>query len=91
MKVIEVHEENHGLVCVAQSMKGAWQYLVKHRWLTFSTEVWLFDSWVSIESIFDDNGWEKTNEALVAWAMSRDEEVWDGQFYFSADELIEED
>ena len=91
MKVIEVHEENHGLVCIATTRKAGWQYLVNHRWLTFGTEVWIFDSWASIADIFDDNGWNKTNEALVEWAMNRDEEVWDGQFYFSECDVYEED
>jgi hypothetical protein len=91
MKVIHITEENHGHIGTAVSMKAAFQYLVDAEWLTFSTDVWLFDSWVTISKIFDDNGWHKTKESLVEWAMNRDEEDWDGMFYFSADELIEED
>jgi hypothetical protein len=91
MKVIQITEENHGHIATAVSMKAAFQYLVDAEWLTFDTDIRLFDSWVAIGEIFDDNGWHKTKENLVKWAMNRNEEVWDGMFYFSADELIEED
>ena len=91
MKVIHIDEENHGHIGTAVSMKAAFQYLVRAKWLTFDTEVWLFDSWTTIGEIFDDNGWQKTNEELVYWALHRNEEVWDGMFYFSADDVIEED
>lgn len=91
MKVIHIYEENHGHIGTAVSMKAAFQYLVREKWLTFYTEVSLFDSWVTIGEIFDDNGWHLTNENLVEWAMNRDEGVWDGMFYFGTYELIEED
>jgi hypothetical protein len=91
MKVIQINEENHGHIGTAVSMKAAFQYLVAAEWLTFNTDIWLFDSWVTISEIFDDNGWHKTKESLVEWAMNRKEEAWDGMFYFSEDELIEED
>ena len=91
MKVIQINEENHGHIGTAVSMKAAFQYLVRAEWLTFNTELWLFNHWITIGKIFDDNGWYKTNESLVEWVMNRDEEVWDGMFYFSKDELIEED
>lgn len=90
MKVIHIDEENHGHIGTAVSMKAAFQYLVTAEWLTFDTEVW-YDSWVTIGEIFDNNGWHKTDESLVEWAMNRDEEVWEGTFYFSADDVIEED
>ena len=91
MKVIQITEENHGHIAAAVSMKAAFQYLVRAKWLTFDTEIWLFDSWTTIGEIFDDNGWQKTNEELIYWALHRNEEVWDGMFYFSAEDVIEED
>ncbi len=91
MKIIHINEENHGHIGTAVSMKAAFQHLVKRGWLGFSTEVWLFDSWTTIGEIFEDNGWQKTDEELVYWALHRNEEVWDGMFYFSTGELIEED
>lgn len=91
MKVICINEENHGHIGTAVSMKAAFQYLVRAAWLTFSTEIWLVDSWVTIGEIFEQNGWQKTAEELVYWALHRDLEVWDGMFYFSDDDIIEED
>ena len=90
MKVIQIIEENHGHIATAVSMKAAFQYLVRARWLTFDTEIWLFDSWVTIGEIFDDNDWQKTDEELEYWARQRNEEMWDGMFYFSAEDVIEE-
>ena len=91
MKVIHIYEENHGHIGTVVSMKAAFQYLIKAKWLTFNTEVWLFDSCVTIGEVFNDNGWHRTKENLVEWAMNRNEEIWDGTFYFDAYELIEED
>ena len=91
MKVIQIVEENHGHIGTAVSMKAAFQYLVEADWLTFSTDVWLFDSWVAISDIFEQNGWQQTKEELVYWALHHNPELWDGMFYFSEDELIEED
>ena len=91
MKVIHIDEENHGHIGTAASMKAAFKYLVGAKWLTFNTEVWLFGSWVTIGKIFDDNGWHKTNKSLIEWAMNCDEEIWEGTFYFSTEDVIEED
>lgn len=90
MKVITIHEENHGFIGVATSMKAAWQFIVNKGWLGFWDDVYVFDSWVGISEIFDQNGWHKTNENLVEWAMNRGEDDWDGLFYFGAAELYEE-
>ena len=91
MKVVSIYEENHGLIGIAISMKAAFQYLVRTKWLTFNTEIWLFDSWVTIGNIFDDNGWHKTDENLVEWTTNRKEEAREGMFSFYADDIIEED
>ena len=91
MKVIHIYEEYAGHIGTAVSMKAAFQFLVRKKWLTFNTEVWLFDSWITIGEIFEQNDWQKTNEELVYWAIHRNDEVWDGMFYFSADDIIEED
>ena len=91
MKVIHIIEENHGHIGTAVSMKAAWQFIVNKGWLGFWDAVYIFDEWVGIDEIFEQNGWNKTNENLVEWAMNRGVDAWDGLFYFAADELIEED
>ena len=92
MKVINVSEECHGLVCVAQSMKAAYQFLVKHRYLTFNTDIEIADNWMTVGEFFDERGWEKTDDNLIMWAWTRTEpEFWDGMFYFDAADVYEED
>ena len=91
MKVIIINEENHGFIGVASSMKAAWQFLVNRGWLGFWDDVYIFDDYVSIGELFDQNGWNKTDENLVEWAMSRGEGAWDGLFYFSERNVYEED
>ena len=90
MKVITIHEENHGFIGVASSMKAAWQFIVNKGWLGFWDNAYIFDNWVGINELFDQNGWNKTNENLIEWAMNRGEEAWDGLFYFGETELYEE-
>jgi hypothetical protein len=73
------------------SMKAAWQFIVNKGWLGFWDAVYIFDEWVGIDELFDQNGWDKTNESLIEWAMNRGEDAWDGLFYFSECEVYEED
>ena len=89
-KVFLITEENHGTIGVAASRRAAFQYLVKKNWLHFETDYYLFDQWVPIREIFDDNEWEKTNENLVEWAMVPTLD-WDGCFYVEEIELVEEE
>ena len=89
MKVIIINEENHGMIGVATSKKAAFQFLINRGWLSFSDDYYLFDQWVTIEQIFDDNSWEKTEESLLEWAMMPTLN-WDGMFYFDEKEVYEE-
>ena len=92
MKVITIHEENHGFIGVASSMKAAWQIIVNRGWLGFWDNVYIFDHWVCINEIFDQNGWNKTDENLIEWAMNRKgDDAWDGMFYFFECDVYEGD
>ena len=72
-------------------MKAAWQFIVNKGWLGFWDQVYIFDSWVTIIDLFEQNGWNKTDEDLVEWAMNREVDEWDGWFYFTECEVYEED
>jgi hypothetical protein len=91
MKVIRIDEENHGFIGVASSMKAAWQFIVNRGWLGFYDQVYIFDGWVTIGDLFEQNDWDLTDENLIEWAMNRGEEAWDGLFYFSECNVYEED
>lgn len=95
MKVIEVHEENHGLICIAVSKKSAFQYLIKHDWIT--PEYDLYDEatgmWHSLREEFEKKGVEPTKENILEWAMgfADDFMFWDGSFYFYETDVYEEE
>ena len=93
MKVIVINEENHGEIGIAVSMKAAFQYLVDAEWITSKTEFYINDSWVELGKIMWDAGLAVTRDNIVFWCMQHasDDELWDGMFYFSAEEVIEED
>ena len=95
MKIIVIHEENHGDIGVATTMKAAFQYLIKHGWLTFGYDLYdkTTESWYTVRDIFMSKGLEETKENLLAWALENEDnwEVWDGAFYFHEDALSEEE
>lgn len=92
MQVITIHEENHGLIGVATTKKAAFQYLVDAEWITPKTEFYINGSWVELGKIMWDAGLAVTRNNIVFWCMQNaDDEFWDGIFYFSTDNLIEED
>lgn len=98
MTVIIIDEENHGTIGVAENMKAALQYLINTNWLTFGYEFWdgKKECWTTIGKIFDDIGWNKTNESLLEWALNHDPDseswyVWEGSFYFDKRTVYEED
>ena len=40
MQVITIHEENHGFVGVAATMKAAFRFLIEHDWLTLEFDLY---------------------------------------------------
>ena len=95
MKIITIHEENHGAIGVATTMKAAFQFLIDYGWLTFGYE--LYDkatgAWYTVRDVFMSKGLEETIENLLAWALEHenDWEIWDGAFYFHEETLYEEE
>ena len=93
MKVYEVHEENHGLVCIAASVKAGFQYLIKHKWLDCNTEVWINDGFVKIGQLMWYEGLACTEGNLLLWCMknANNYDMWDGLFYFYENAIVEEE
>lgn len=95
MKIITIHEENHGEIGVATTMKAAFQFLIKSNWLTFGYELYdkFTESWYTVRDVFMSKGLEETRENLLAWALEHknDWEIWDGAFYFHEEILHEEE
>ena len=94
MKIIAIHEENHGMIGVATTMKAAFQFLIRTNWLTPAFD--LYDEatgkWYTLADVFEAKGIEPTKENILAWAMeyADDWAMWDGAFYFH-DKYVEDE
>lgn len=95
MQVITIHEENHGFIGTATTMKAAFRFLIEHHWLT--PEFDLYDeatgAWYTLRSVFEAKGIEPTKENILDWAMeyADDHAFWDGAFYFQEQNLCDEE
>jgi hypothetical protein len=92
MKVIHINEEFHGHIGTAVSMRAAFQHLVDAEWITPKTEFYINGSWAELGKIMWDAGLAVTRNNIVFWCMQNadNDELWDGMFYFSEDDVIEE-
>lgn len=94
MKVITIHEENHGFIGVATTPKAAMQFLVNRGWLELGSEFYdeETEAWYELRHIFESMDIEPTLENIVDWGVSKfdDWRLWDGLFYFGETELYEE-
>ena len=91
-EVITVHEENHGLVCIATSYRAAAVNLVEQRWITKQTEFYdekTHQSWQPLTFFMGtDNPTEDEMAAFIEQKMKNDDYAFfDGSFYISATPL----
>jgi hypothetical protein len=95
MKIIVIHEENHGVIGTATSKKAAFKFLIDHNWLTFGFD--LYDEatgdWDTLGNLFEAKGIVPNKKNLLAWAMeyADDWAMWDGAFYFQEEDLCDEE
>ena len=86
--VIIINEETHGFVGVAKDMKSAFQYLLLKNWIT-NKEVFVIDEVAYYLEELQEM-YEKTtllDTLLFLWEV--DEDLFDGLFYFSKEEIFE--
>ena len=95
MKVITIHEENHGLIGIATTMKAALRFLIEEGRLTPAFDLYneTTGAWYTLADVFESKGIEPTKENILAWAMEYAEDAmfWDGAFYFYEDVIAEEE
>lgn len=86
MKVILVHEDNHGLIGIAKDYQSALAFLVKHDWLNGLCEFWDDENseWVSIQNYFGDN-WQTVLEELTLKDFNL---LWEGCFTLEEAEVF---
>ena len=85
-EVVLVHEENHGLVCVADSLRAAVVNLVERRWIQKNLEFYDEESqaWQPLTYFMEtDNPTEdEMVDFIVRKVVIGDEAFFDGNFYF---------
>ena len=95
MKVITIHEEIHGFIGTATTMKAAFRFLIEEDWLTPAFD--LYDeatgAWYTLADVFESKGIEPTKKNILDWAMefADDAMFWDGAFYFHEDVIHDEE
>ena len=95
-EVVIVHEENHGMICVADSLRAAYVDLIERAWIEAGTEVCVEidsrdgykETWKTLAEIM---GVEKpTKQQILEFLMTVDEDsFWDGCFYLSRHSVAE--
>lgn len=86
--VIVINEECHGFVGVAKDMKSAFQYLLLKNWIT-NKEVFFIDEVAYYLEELQEMYKQTTllDTLLLLWDI--DEDLFDGLFYFSKEEVFE--
>ena len=96
--VVLVNEENHGLICVADSLRAAYVNLINRAWIEAGTQVCVNvdtsngeykEEWRSLEDIM---GFKNPTKAqILDFVMTVDvHSFWDGCFYFSVEPVATE-
>lgn len=87
-----IHEENHGLIGVADSKIAAFSFLVAHAWVTSDTPCgYSWDDYRTLEEICKEEG--VTEENFLEWAVNKLEstDFWENSgFYIREEELYTE-
>lgn len=86
--VIIINEECHGFIGVAKDMKSAFQYLLLKNWITKKEVFFIDEVAYYLEEL--QEMYEKTtllDTLLFLWDV--DEDLFDGLFSFSKEEIFE--
>lgn len=93
MKVIVVHEDNHGIIGVAkcEGTQARWavELLIEGRWLTDNTDIYHETEdgeacWDTVKQVYGEH-WEDFMKNLT---IDEFNEIWDGCFYLREEEVF---
>lgn len=85
MKVIVMHEDNHGMVGLAETFQDAVKYLIKHKWLDEKFEVWQPND--ETTTIIEDLGIDWV-EIILGWDIQKFNEYFEGCFNLCTEEIF---
>ena len=84
MIIYIIHEDNHGVLGVADSYESAVQFLIDNEWLTEDFEIWNSEEYYS-RPLY---ALEIKPEEIKAWNINKFNDFFDGDFYIEEDNLI---
>ena len=84
MIIYIIHEDNHGVLGVADSYESAVQFLIDNKWLTEDFEI------LNIEEYYSRPLYalEIKPEEIKAWNIDKFNDFFDGDFYIEEANLI---
>ena len=84
MIIYIIHEDNHGVLGVADSYESAVQFLIDNEWLTEDFEIWNRKKDYS-RPLY---ALEIKPEEIKTWNIDKFNDFFDGDFYIEEDNLI---
>ena len=84
MIIYIIHEDNHGVLGVADSYESAVQFLIDDEWLTEDFEILDREEYCS-RPLY---ALEIKPEEIKAWNINKFNDFFDGDFYIEEDNLI---
>lgn len=84
MTVIEIHEDNHGLIGIAKDYKSALLFLTNNNWIKGSTEVWVGPAeWTRLDERLGEDWFDK----MINWGIGNFNAYWDSSFMLTETEV----
>ena len=85
MKVVVIHESNHGFIAVAKDYKAAVQFLIGENWISDYTEVWVDDEhWGRIIDVLGEDWADKMSD----WGFGNFNDYFTDSFYLEEVEVF---
>lgn len=84
MKIVIIHEDNHGVIGVAKNVFSAITWLIDSQWLTENCDVWSKEAqeWVALRTLH-------SVDELVKMSRNDFNSFFEGSFYLEEDSLID--
>lgn len=84
MDIVIIYEENHGTIGVAESLASAIDYLIRDKWVTEKTEIYI-DDYGNLETLKEQN---ISLDKVRTFDLKTFNKIFEGNFYLEVDKLI---
>ena len=84
MTVIQISEDNHGLIGIAKDYKSAIDFLFNNHWIEDSTEIWAGDFYYQR---LDEALGEDWLDKMTSWDVENFNDFWENSFLLTKTEV----